>query len=395
MIAFVIQTMLQITTFGSPILANQKSISYEDPICEGNIQNLWLDVMVVVDKSQQMTNAQLWQVRNTITQVFGTVKQFGPVKYPKDPRSTCVGVVTFDETATTNAQLDASKSFSDLYNVVQTSLVQVDSTNTTFLKSGLLAAEEAFNEGRTRTYRYNYKKVILVFAADYQGEGTSLDPKKIAKDLKKDNIIIISVSCASDPKTAEKIKKIASPGYSFVDEMNTAKLVGQVTNALINANCYCPEDYEQYRIDYHNSSSTQYAICVQGFKATGGSYGYQHAVEYCQSQEKNTFLANEFTYMLATFPAYNPSEYYIGLSYQKNQWVWEQPYGLDHIPLSGYTNWGPGFPQANSTGQVIAVQTFDNGTTYQWGPPQSNDWLFVCQIQASSTENYTDWAESL
>ena len=46
--------------FGSPI--PQNSDVYADPLCPGNIKNLWLDVVVVVDKSQLMTNSQLWQV---------------------------------------------------------------------------------------------------------------------------------------------------------------------------------------------------------------------------------------------------------------------------------------------------------------------------------------------
>uniref|UniRef100_A0A1I7TCK1 VWFA domain-containing protein n=1 Tax=Caenorhabditis tropicalis TaxID=1561998 RepID=A0A1I7TCK1_9PELO len=398
----------------SPIPENFDA--YSDPLCTGNIKNLWLDVVVVVDKSQLMTNAQLWQVRNVISQVFGAVSTIGPTKYPADPRSTCVGIVTYDSNATTNAQYDEFTSFGDLYNCIQTSLVAVDSTNTSFLSSGLLAAEKALKEGRSRTFRYNFKKVIIAFAADYQGAGTANDVIPVANRIKDNNALIFTVACTTDPTVIEKLSSIASPGYSFVDEMNTSKLVKQLTNALIAANCFCPEDWTQLREDYHNQTSTLYAVCVSGFKATGGSYGYQHAIDWCEYQIQDGYLANEFSQSKHDFlqalmnDTYSYSNsYYIGLRYLNNQWVWEQPGKQPRLPvdpflsgkeksvdfqlnLDGYSNWAPGYPQANSTGQVIAEQPWTNGSsTYVWAKEPDFVWTFVCQAEASSTEVYKDY----
>ncbi|CAI2333817.1 unnamed protein product [Caenorhabditis sp. 36 PRJEB53466] len=373
--------------------------AYTDPLCPGNIKNLWLDVVVVVDRSQLMTNSQLWQVRNTISQVFGAVDQIGPVKYPQDPRSTCVGVVTYDSNATVAAQMDASKSFSDLYNVIQGSLVAVDSTNISYLSQGLLAAEKVLQDGLSRTYRYNYKRVVIAFASAYQGSGTINDVLPVAKRLKNNGVTIISVACTTDSEAREALSTVASPGYALVDEMNTAKLVQQLTNALLSVNCFCPSDWVQ--LGGSNTSSPNFAVCVQGFKSTGGNWGFEYAVEYCQGAETNAYLANEFsqqkhdflhTYMLNKFPAYDPLEYYIGLSYWGNQWYWEQPYKQESLPFNpnGYSAWAPGYPKANSTGQTIANQPV--GTTFAWAEPQTFDWLFVCQVQASSTEYYTTYS---
>ncbi|CAL2032894.1 unnamed protein product [Caenorhabditis brenneri] len=378
---------------------------YTDPRCQGNIKNLWLDIMVVVDKSQLMTNAQLWQVRNTISQVFGAVSTFGPTKYPADPRSTCVGLVTYDGNATVNAQYDTSKSFNDFYNVIQGSLVSVDSTNSSYLSRGLLAAEQALKDGRSRTYRFNFKRVIIAFAADYQGTGTSLDPVPTANRLKNNGVIVITVACTSDKNAISKIQSLASPGYSFVDEMNTSQLVKQLTNALLSANCFCPQESVQYKDDYFNETSTKYGICVTGYTATGGSYGYPHAMEWCDYEIKNSYLVSEFSqnkhefvknYMLDKFKYMKPTAYYIGLHYVDNQWVWEQPLHQPKLPFNpnGYSNWAPGYPQSNSTGQVIASQAWTNGSlNYVWAPPQVFDFLLVCQVQSSSTEYYTTYSE--
>ncbi|PIC45734.1 hypothetical protein B9Z55_005654 [Caenorhabditis nigoni] len=348
--------LLAVSIFGafcSPIPSISDDV-YSDPICPGNIKNLWLDVVVVV--------------RNTLTQVLGSISTIGPVKYPADPRSTCVGVVTYDDNATTQSQLDASKSFSDLYNVIQSSLTAVDSTNTSYLSLALLAAEKALKDGRNRTYRFNYKKVIIAFAADYQGQGTALDAMPIANRLKDNAVTIITVACTSNSDKQAAIQGIASPGFDLVDEMDTPKLVKQLTNALLSANCFCPEEWIQYRSDPNNSTSTQYGICVRGYKATGGSYGYQHAIDYCASAVPGAYLANEFSlnkhafmikYMETTWAwEFSPVEYFIGLSYQHNQWVWEQTTGQARIPLdpNGFSMWAPGYPQKNSTDQVIAIQ---------------------------------------
>ncbi|EGT37100.1 hypothetical protein CAEBREN_06845 [Caenorhabditis brenneri] len=333
---------------------------YTDPRCQGNIKNLWLDIMVVVDKSQLMTNAQLWQVRNTISQVFGAVSTFGPTKYPADPRSTCVGLVTYDGNATVNAQYDTSKSFNDFYNVIQGSLVSVDSTNSSYLS---------------------------------RGTGTSLDPVPTANRLKNNGVIVITVACTSDKNAISKIQSLASPGYSFVDEMNTSQLVKQLTNALLSANCFCPQESVQYKDDYFNETSTKYGICVTGYTATGGSYGYPHAMEWCDYEIKNSYLVSEFSqnkhefvknYMLDKFKYMKPTAYYIGLHYVDNQW----------FNPNGYSNWAPGYPQSNSTGQVIASQAWTNGSlNYVWAPPQVFDFLLVCQVQSSSTEYYTTYSE--
>ncbi|PIC45737.1 hypothetical protein B9Z55_005657 [Caenorhabditis nigoni] len=389
----------------SPVPQNSDDL-YTYKLCTGNIKNLWLDVMVVVDKSQLMTNAQLWQVRNTLTQVLGSISTIGPVKYPADPRSTCVGVVTYDDNATTQSQLDASTSFSDLYNVIQSSMVAVDNTNNSYLSLGLLAAEKAFKDGRSRTFRYNYRKVVIAFVADYQGQGTSLDAMPIAKRLKDNTVSIITVACTSDPVKQAAIAAIASPGLSLIDEMDTPKLVKQLTNALVSVNCFCPKDWAQFRTDINNDTSPAYTVCIAGFKATGGSYGYKHAIEYCADEEKSAHLANEFSkekhdfdnkYMETTFTwEFSKIVYYIGLNYYK-QWIWETPAGQSDLPFnpSVYSKWAPGWPQANSTDQVISNQKWigDTSGEYFWAPPQTNDWLFLCQVESSSTEHYTDFSQ--
>ncbi|CAA88487.1 VWFA domain-containing protein [Caenorhabditis elegans] len=392
-------TLAVVGTLCSPVLQNSAAV-YADRVCQGDIKNLWLDVVVVVDKSQLMTNAQLWQVRNTITQLFGS-SRIGPTKYPADPRSTCVGVVTYDSDATTNAQLDGPHSFTDLYNVVQGSLNNVDSTNSSYLSKGLLAAEQALKNGRSRTYRFNFLKVVIVFAADYQGSGTSNDAFPIARRMKYDNTIIITVACTTNQAALDGLAQISSPQFSLVDEMNTSKLVKQLTTALLSINCFCPENWVQF-----TGNGTQYGVCLRGFTATGGSYGYQHAIDYCASEVKNAHLANEFSQakhdfmqilMAISFPKYKPLEYYIGLRNLGNQWLWEQPQGQDMIPLNPliYSKWAPGFPQANSTNQVISTQPLQEGSTdFFWAPPQTNDWLFICQVQASSTEYYTTYLEN-
>lgn len=73
-----------------------------------------------------------------------------------------------------------------------------------------------------------------------RGEGTGDDPYDIAFQLKSEDITIITVSCTKDPDQSAKISALASLGMHFVDEMNTAKLANQLTNALVSSEwCKC------------------------------------------------------------------------------------------------------------------------------------------------------------
>ncbi|CAA88988.1 VWFA domain-containing protein [Caenorhabditis elegans] len=388
---------LAIFVFGiycSPV--PQNAAAYTDPACPGNIKNLWLDVVVVVDRSMQMTDAQLWQVRQTLTQVFGSDIRIG-TGY-SDKRSTCVGFVTYNSNATVTAELDIAKSFPDIYNIIQGSLVDVASTNASSLGEGLLAAQRVLNSGRQRTNRYNVKQVILAFAADFQDEFSNLNAIELSRDLQSNGISIITVACTKDSYALPRINMCATPGYAFVDEMNTSKLVKQLTGALININCFCPEDWVQYT----GSDKKKLGVCIKGFDFSGSAWGYDHAVQYCQNQVSRGHLANEFSkekhdfinlYMMNTFNRGMHLDYSIGLRYLNSTWVWEEPKGQPKLPLNPdiYSTWAPGYPQKNSTGQVVGVKA--NGILTNWVGSATSEWLFVCQVQSSSTEHYTTYVE--
>uniref|UniRef100_A0A914BYL8 C-type lectin domain-containing protein n=1 Tax=Acrobeloides nanus TaxID=290746 RepID=A0A914BYL8_9BILA len=80
--------------------------------------------------------------------------------------------------------------------------------------------------------------------------------------------------------------------------------------------------------------------------------------------------------------------FYLGLHKNKNsQWVWYD-YDLTEFPLSGYSDWAPGYPDSNPS-DGCAIITSDDGINLSWKTQACNSGLLhiVCQARACDAAN--------
>ncbi|PIC54149.1 hypothetical protein B9Z55_003522 [Caenorhabditis nigoni] len=367
-----------------------------DRQCGRNPRNLWLDVVVVVDNSHGMTNDGLKEVAATITSVFGSTK-IG-TNYA-DPRTTRVGVVSYNRDATVNADLNQFQSYNDFVNGIYHDL-NLSTSEQSFLSTGLQAAEHMLQTQSYNTIRNHYKKVVIVYASAYE-RTAALDPVPVANRLTEDGVSIITVAYdqGGDEGLLYQLSEIATHGMAFNNTgSGSIDLVANTQNTLLQVNCFCPYGWEQYRTSFSDRFSFHYGQCliVDSIPAiwlvSKLACNYRMNNSYLateQSQSKHNFILEYVRNSKLIMYEYN-----IGLSWStsQNSWVWEQPAGMSPVPMKDgdYTNWQSGYPAASFSRS--GVQNVQSGSETYWQNigTKTGGANCVCEVYSCDTDNYCD-----
>ncbi|EFP12279.1 hypothetical protein CRE_04168 [Caenorhabditis remanei] len=357
-------------------------LSYVDRPCGTDLSNLWLDVVLVVDNSQEMGSQRLHDVTSNILSVFGADTRIGSNSV--EPRTTRVGLVTYNSAATLNADLNQFQSFSDLRNGVISFLKVAANTKDSYLATGLAMAAQVLN---VQGLRDHYQKVIIVYASKYSGYG-DLDPQPIADRLKGSGVKIITVAYGDETV----LESLSSPRFGF----NSASGYPQIQNALLESNCYCPHTWIQYRTDYSDRSSSPYGVCILPVNLAANWFAAKYQ---CSNSWNNSHLATEFNQakhdfifnVAKDYLRQNPYQYHIGLHYANGDWVWDQPAGQPQVNLQRWSNWQAGFPIGSPASQS-GVSNIQNGVTTKWNnvPLYTMTADFFCETYSCDTDNYCD-----
>ncbi|PAV60418.1 hypothetical protein WR25_23753 [Diploscapter pachys] len=331
--------------FGSLHLAYGQNI---DPECACNLGNLWLDVVVVIDNSQGMSNDGLTQVaadiatvfaQSNITQVLG--------------QTTRVGIVTYGQSAVTKYDLTAFNDTDTFINAIFNVADKPTTDTESYIYTGLSAAQTVLHDGRVNGKRNNVRQAIIVYASDYKSQGQEKDPVQLAQQIKEDGIGIITV--AFNQFGAEGVlaglANLSTPGMAFTNK--DIDLAGEIQrNGLCQINCFCPTAWTQYTSQFGLASARRFALCL---KLGDIDSMWAAAKLACQNMANSAYLVSEFdedkhNFIYQFFKNQSgipgPYMYHNGLSWDipSQQWMWEQYAGQDKIPLSGssYTAWNPG-----------------------------------------------------
>ncbi|CAO4364672.1 unnamed protein product [Caenorhabditis nigoni] len=364
-----------------------------DRECGGDLANLWLDVVVVVDNSKGMTAEGITEVAANIATVFGNGTKIG-TQYT-DPRSTRLGLVTYNGQSTVVADLNAIQSIDQLYSTVFSALSSVSTSDDSFLARGIGAAEMVLQQGRTNGIRSNYKRLVVVYASAYKGEG-ELDPIPVADRLKASGVVVSTVAFDQDGDEAllAGLTNIASANYAYTSK--DLNLVGELQGVALQTNCFCPNLWTQYKANFDDENSYKYGVCI---RAATISSSWTAAKFACQNLAKNGFLATEFDGQKHNFlfkvarnnTAFSaPYIYHIGLSYVNGGWNWQQPAGYALKPLAGYASWNPSYPKQQSTNIGVVNQQFSSDLTVGW--QNINGYsvaeYYMCEVASCDTQNY-------
>ncbi|EFP12218.1 hypothetical protein CRE_04175 [Caenorhabditis remanei] len=385
---------LPILLFSVSVYADSYSpLSYVDRPCGTDLSNLWLDVIAVVDNSRGMTVAGLNEVAANIASVFGSGTRIG--LNASEPRTTRLGLVTYNSVATQKADLNQYQSIGDVFHGIFDALSNIVDTNESYLATGLELAERMLIDQSVNSTRAHYQKVVIVYASEYDGNG-ELDPLPIAERLKLSGVKIITVAYGNAYGLTKSFSNIASPGFAFSNSDNQGKLIGQIQGSLLQANCFCPSDWIQYRTSYSDPAAYRYGVCILPVTTP---QVWRAAKMSCSHRWNNSNLATEFNqpkhdFILSavrnTQGFSPPYQYHIGLNYASGSWVWTQPSGRQQVPLRQPLMWLSDYPQLASDKSVVMNQ--QNGHETGWINIASMNVVAnsVCETYSCDTDNYCD-----
>ncbi|PIC45742.1 hypothetical protein B9Z55_005660 [Caenorhabditis nigoni] len=369
--------------------------AYYDRRCGEDLGNLWLDVVVVVDNSKGMTNGGLINIAASIASVFSNGTRIGTDPY--EPRTTRLGLVTYNAVANTVANLDTYQSLDDVYDGIFSALSQVSNSDESYLVHGLAQAEDILEDGKSNKNRTHYQRVVIVYASTYKGTG-SLDPIPVADRLKTAGVTIVTVAYDQDGDGAllADLQLIATPPYNFSNTDQAGNEIGEIQGALLQVNCFCPNGWTQYRASFTDIHSYRYGVCIQpeNLKAV-----WRAAQSSCRVRWNNAYLATEFDgtkhdFILSAIRNQTgfiqPFSYHIGLNLVNGVWVWDQPVGWARPQLQNWYGWLPGYPIQSSTLTVILNSQPSTEVKTGWINIASLNTAanYVCETASCDTDNY-------
>ncbi|PAV74440.1 hypothetical protein WR25_02430 [Diploscapter pachys] len=269
--------------FGSLRLAYGQNI---EPECACNMSNLWLDVVVVIDNSQGMGHNGLDEVAANIATVFAQSNITQVLG-----QTTRVGIVTYGKTATVKYHLtsfhDTETFISKIFDIADKPITDT----TSYIYTGLLAAQTVLHDGRVNGKRDNVRQVIILYASAYKSQGQEEDPVQLAKQIKEDGIDIITVGFNQfgDEYFLAGLVKIATPGMAFNN--TNADLAGEIQmNGLCKINCFCPTAWTQYTSQFGLASARKFALCL---KLSDIDAMWMAAKIACQHMDNSAYLVSE------------------------------------------------------------------------------------------------------
>ncbi|ULT97480.1 hypothetical protein L3Y34_005354 [Caenorhabditis briggsae] len=360
--------------FGFEICPSKCKDSYVDRVCGEDQKNLWLDIVAAL-----------------ISSLFVDGQQLGI--QPNNPRTTRVGIVTYNQGAHVIADLNNFTSVDELIDKTFRVLNQVSTSSDSYLHAGLEAANDLLEQQSFNTARGHYQKLVIVYTSEYKGTG-SQDPLPLATRMKQTvSIATVAYNREDDLGVLSELTKIATPGYNFT---NDEDIVAELRSAMLQVNCYCPNGWFQMRQSYANENSLKYGVCLLPVTLQATWLASKFS---CRNHWNNGFLVNEYTQMKHDYvlevvrnnTAFKqPYMYFIGLSYSNGNWQWEQPNGMDPIVFKNWNAWNPGFPTASSTAIVVVnMQTSSSTISTGWQNTRKDlASMYVCEVASCDSTNY-------
>ncbi|PAV87638.1 hypothetical protein WR25_26600 isoform B [Diploscapter pachys] len=359
--------------FGSFHLAYSQNI---DPQCACNMSNLWLDVVVLIDNSQAMGRDALNKAAVNIATVFGQSNITQALG-----QTTRVSIVTYGQTAVVQYNLTAFDDTRTFINAIFDVVNKLTTEPTSYIYTGLLAAQDVLHDGRVNGKRDNVRQAIIVYASDYKLQGLEKDPVQLAWHIRASGIDIITVEF--NQVGEDLLAKLATPGMAFTS--TDTDLIGEIQrNGLCQLNCFCPAaGWVQYTSQFGLASARRFALCLQ----LGDIDSMWTAAKIaCQHRDNSAYLISEFdeakhNFIYQFFKSKSgtpgPYSYQIGLSWDvpSQQWMWEQYVGE---------------PSSPSTKPCVVNQQLSPDASPGWstGNCYTVSEPYVCQMDSCDTDHY-------
>ncbi|KAL6725456.1 hypothetical protein Aduo_007506 [Ancylostoma duodenale] len=242
-------------------------------------------------------------------------------------------------------------------------------------KTNITAAIQLANKVfDSSTHRRNVPKVIVIVAAAFRKD--SDDPIPAANTFKDYGGVIITIDLQKGGIPVEKLKEIASFGYSISKgELNDSKLA----KLLGIANCFCPDNYGP------NGGDAPYYGCFRAFHMPTA---WNRAVKAC-ARRHNGMLVKVEDYNKADYimdlGVGDPNNLWIGLKRKGYEFLWLDNSKLTHKDF----NLWPKNVDPKKGDQCVSMYRHTDKQKIYWQTQPCNKGLpYVCQIAPCDSTNY-------
>ncbi|PIC44122.1 hypothetical protein B9Z55_004600 [Caenorhabditis nigoni] len=349
--------------------------------CGTDINNLWLDIVLVIDNSKIMN---IDGVYSTIQSLFGPNVQIG-TGY-KDPRSTRVAIVTYSEKATVVADFSKFKSLEMLNEQLEKlNATQKSESFSAYMDLGLQAANNLIIDANNANDRRHYRKLIILFTSNYAYKNKR--PDVLALSIRQSGVDISTVYTGAGTTGNAQFQLTFVGNYNMNFHMadSPIPIVRELQGATTMANCFCKTGWYQY--EWPRNSGNLFGICV----ASLNQNDYQSdARKYCKEAAKNAYMVSEFDKnkrafnydFITSHGSKTVGSYYNGLISQNGSWYWDQPDGMPLLPLD------PSSGSVSAKSGCVADVKYSDGSI-AWSPISCGNRLpYICEMPTCDTDFY-------
>uniref|UniRef100_A0A914E9J2 NIDO domain-containing protein n=1 Tax=Acrobeloides nanus TaxID=290746 RepID=A0A914E9J2_9BILA len=245
--------------------------------CNCNNSGLWLDLMLVIDRSAGVGSDGLSAIGGQLLAILDSVPvaQSGQGDF-----YTRVGLVVYSGDVQVVGNLTHYQSFNDLMmDLINLSQYYKANDRIADIGKALQTTKTIFDAQSTNQQR-NARKAVILYASSYNKIND--DPVTIAAQMNNSNTFIITVDYHDKSGVATKLlSQISTPFMNF--SSTDAGEVVEVKTALCYANCACPSQTVQLKTyDPTTKRQTYYSDCFYG--VASGTY-YKYAELVCESKK--------------------------------------------------------------------------------------------------------------
>ncbi|KAF8371124.1 pcp-3, partial [Pristionchus pacificus] len=358
----------ELTQARKTVLENiQKWLAPADPYCGCSVDasgapsgwaynDIWLDVVVIVDTSEAMSQAALDNAGALVESLISDGVTDYLITDTKATYSTRVGVIDMSDSAKVLYNMNMKKGDKVIVSIKK----GVKEIN---VLDAFTAATNMFAGAATPDRAFARQVVFYITETDPKQNLGSLDAFKSSNGV----IIVNSQSSHSG------LSGLASEGYTFLNTNNKKTL-----QAFCKANCFC------------KPGKTAYSTKDKAIQAAGGCFdAYTANTPFPKAQQQcanaNGIIAvdhdgakGEFLAKVLSDASIKSDFFWIG--YSKNDagtWFWEDQ------STDSYTNWAPGEPNSAAVAKCAYVDTTTDGL--QWGAGNCNvGFPYVCEDKPCS-----------
>ncbi|KAK0398368.1 hypothetical protein QR680_002564 [Steinernema hermaphroditum] len=318
--------------------------------CDCSWKGVWLDVALLIDNSNSMTEFGLEEVKAHLATLISFMN------ISDSNRNSHFTVVSYSNEPTVVRQITQPQNA----NLLTKSIVNMKYSGSGNLNVGEAMRVAAKELGKSK--RTNAKKAIIIYGTALSEQDSSYE---ITKQLQESGITVITVAFLEDNEgpLAKRLGQIASPGMNLTS--NDPSLFDDLKRALCETNCYCPHGWEQFR-----NGTKPLGQCFLYGNIEANWWAAKRSCEnrggYLMAHLDAKYLEQVKTYLNQTDEY--PNSFYklhVGLRYDNfyENYLWDGGFGV--LSSAFQSSWCPGFPNISHGRSVLSVMSRD-GNDYCW-----------------------------